>query len=82
MWQSEVFCNYLVHCLIIFLVVLFFPVEWTKAAIVALHKKGSLEDANNYRGISLLNALGKIFSYVFNMLLKTWSDVNMLIAEV
>ena len=27
-----------------------------------LHKKGNINDVNNYRGITLLSVLGKLFS--------------------
>ena len=45
--------------------------EWTRGIITALHKKGSMSDPGNYRGISLLSCLGKFFTAVlYNRLLK------------
>ena len=41
-----------------------FPIEWTKAIIVPLHKKGDPNDMDNYRGISLLSALSKVFTFI------------------
>ena len=34
--------------------------------IVSLFKKGDQEDPNNYRGIMLLNVVGKLFNKVLN----------------
>ena len=38
-----------------------YPSTWKKANIVPIHKKGSRQCKNNYRPISLLPILGKIF---------------------
>ena len=42
-----------------------YTIEWTKDIIVPLHKKGVINDVDNYRGISLLNVLSKVLSKVF-----------------
>ena len=41
-----------------------YPSTWKKANIVPIHKKGSRQCKNNYRPISLLPILGKIFEKV------------------
>ena len=56
---------YKVNCTLLreFLFVLFnkvydcnvYPIEWSKSLIFPLHKKGSVSNVQNYRGISLLN---------------------------
>ena len=37
-----------------------FPSEWTKAIIIPLHKKGDVNNPDNYRGISLLSVVSKV----------------------
>ena len=39
--------------------------------IVSLHKKGDAEDPGNYRGITLLNVVGKLFCKILNNHLVT-----------
>ena len=39
-----------------------------------MHKKGSLNDVGNYRGITLLSILGKLFTRVLNNRLKDWAE--------
>ncbi len=38
------------------------PDDWRKLLITAIHKKGSTQDLNNYRGIALLSAASKVYS--------------------
>lgn len=38
----------------------YFPPRWKRSLIVAIHKKGPLDVANNYRPISLISTLGKV----------------------
>ena len=37
------------------------PAEWKQALLVALHKKDSPTEADNYRGITLLDVVGKVY---------------------
>ena len=53
----------------------FFPESWKTAIIIPVHKKGSMNDPCNYRGISLLPALGKIYIGVFNNRFLKWSNL-------
>ena len=39
-----------------------FPEAWSKAILVAIHKSGPKDDLNNYRRISLINVMCKIFT--------------------
>ena len=43
-----------------------FPKLWAEGHIVPLHKKGDINNVNNYRGITLLSVLGKLFSRLLN----------------
>ena len=58
-----------------------FPSEWTSAVIIPLFKKGDRRDANNYRGISLLNTLGKIFTSILNRRLCKWSESTNVLSD-
>ena len=42
------------------------PKEWSKAIIIPLHKKGDKNNPDNYRGISLLSILSKVFTHIIN----------------
>ena len=48
------------------------PEQWTVGIIIPLHKKGDKNGANNYRGITLLSCLSKIFTSVLNNRLETF----------
>lgn len=41
-----------------------FPAQWNYATIVTIYKKGDVNDPGNYRGISLLDICGKIYTSV------------------
>ena len=40
------------------------PEDWVKQLTIPLHKKGSMQDCDNYRGIALLSVPGKVFCRV------------------
>ncbi len=51
------------------------PEDWRKAIIVPLYKgKGSREECNNYRGISLLSVPGKIYGRILNKRMMKITD--------
>ena len=80
---SEMFKNSTLLCVPIF-TLLFnqildsacFPEEWSKALILPIHKKGSYNNPDNYRGISLLSILSKIFTKCLNNRLVNWAEIN------
>ena len=59
----------------------YFPTRWTKAVIIPVFKKGDINDLNNYRGISLVSNLGKLFTAVLNQRLIKWSQNNDIITD-
>jgi len=52
----------------------YFPECWSEGFIIPLHKKESLNDVNNYRGITLLSCLGKLFTKILNTRLCNWAE--------
>ena len=44
----------------------YFPSCWSKSILVPLHKKGDINNPENYRGICLLDVMAKIFTSIFN----------------
>ena len=43
-----------------------FPESWGKKYLCPIFKKGDVNDPNNYRGISLIDVLNKIFAEILN----------------
>ena len=59
-----------------------FPSSWLETVLVPVHKSGTKYDPSNYRGISLLNVLYKIFSIIINNRLVKWTDQFEIIDEM
>ena len=59
----------------------YFPSSWAEGYIVRLHKKGDINNVNNYRGITLLCVLGKLFSRVLNNRLIEWAEMYQVYIE-
>ena len=59
----------------------FYPAEWSKSLIHPLHKKGSVTNVENYRGISLLNITSKMFSGIIFERLIHYCDIKDLLPE-
>ena len=50
------------------------PRDWKDAVIVPIPKKGDLNDCDNWRGISLLDVVGKVFSHVIQERLQQLAE--------
>lgn len=49
-----------------------YPECWTQAKVFTIFKKGEKLQPGNYRGISILNALGKLYDSVLSSRLQLW----------
>ena len=58
-----------------------YPITWSSAVIVPLHKGGDQNIPNNYRGVSLLSINGKVFVRILDKRLSKWSEDNEHIVE-
>ena len=54
----------------------FVPSYWREGLIVSLFKKGDREDPGNYRGITLLDVVGKLYCRVINNRLLKYLELN------
>ena len=50
-----------------------FPSEWCKSIIMLLFKRGNETDPDNYRGISLLSVVIKVFTAILHKRLYNWA---------
>ena len=58
-----------------------FPEKWTEGIIVPLYKKGNVQDVNNYRGITLLSCLAKLFTSILNKRISSFCKENHTISD-
>ena len=77
--------NYVVKFFVRYFNVLFdkgvYPDNWCESIILPLFKKGDQNDPNNYRGISLCDVSGKLYSFIINNRLQEWIEENNLTGE-
>jgi hypothetical protein len=58
-----------------------YPREWAKAIVVPIHKKGNVNEPDNYRGVSLINIISKCYTSILNRRLNTWLQNSEKIVE-
>ena len=58
-----------------------FPETWSKGCVVPVFKKGNINDPNNYRGITIISCLGKLFTSVLNSRLLAWDKEYNIITD-
>ena len=51
-------------------------IQWLTSLLVPIHKKGSTDDPDNYRGISLISCLAKLFYAILNSRLMKYCLEN------
>ena len=59
----------------------YYPILWTEALVFMLFKKGNATDTNNYRSISLLNIISKVFTSVLQKRLYKWCSIHNLLSD-
>lgn len=59
-----------------------FPKGWSEGLIVPIPKKGNPNNVDNYRGITLLSTMGKLFTRVLNNRLTFWSDCYGILIDI
>ena len=58
-----------------------FPAAWVKGCIIPVFKKGDCNDPNNYRGITIVSCLGKLFTSILNKRLLDWDKEYNIISD-
>ena len=58
-----------------------YPENWSKSIIFPLYKKGNPKNVDNYRGISLLNVISKLYCHIINKRLYNFCEINNCIPE-
>ena len=53
-----------------------YPRSWGDGIITPIFKKGDVNDAGNYRGITLINVLVKIYSQLLLNRLTSWAEIH------
>lgn len=58
-----------------------YPKSWNTSYVIPIHKKGSKQDPDNYRCLSVGSAMGKLFNSIINDRLITYLDTNNLLSK-
>ena len=53
-----------------------YPTAWGNGIICPIFKGGNVDDTSNYRGVTLVNILAKVYSYVLSNRLSKWAEKN------
>ena len=59
----------------------YFPDVWAKGVITPIFKSGDRKVTGDYRGITILSNLGKLFTKIINTRLTKWADDNSVLLE-
>ena len=55
--------------------------DWYKSILILIHKKGSKTEPLNYRGISLLSCVSKLFTAILNKRLMNYVEENNILSK-
>ena len=58
-----------------------FPGEWSKSIIAPVHKKGDVNQPDNYRGTALTSVIIKVYTHFLNSRLSEWAEMEGKIIE-
>ena len=58
-----------------------FPKQWSNGIIKPIYKKGDPNEPSNYRAITLVSCLGKLYTSIVNERLKKWALQNDVITD-
>ena len=59
----------------------YFPDKWMDGVIIPIHKKGDRDDVNNYRGVTLVSCMSKMFTSIINSRIESFCNENNIISD-
>ncbi len=71
-WLPGQWLVLLAHIFNVIFVTRVYPKEWSRAKLCTIFKKGNKNDVRNYRGISIINSMAKLYDMVLCSRLKLW----------
>ena len=57
------------------------PLDWSRGIIFPIHKEGDERNPSNYRGITLLSVVGKLYSAILTRRLSKWCEKHSKISD-
>ena len=57
------------------------PIDWARGIIVPIFKEGEKENVDNYRGITLLSVVGKLYTSILNNRISMYLEREKKIVE-
>ena len=57
------------------------PDDWTRGIIFPIYKDGDKRDPLNYRGITVLSIVVKVYAQIINDRMARWSEKHKVLAE-
>ena len=57
------------------------PIDWARGIIVPLYKEGERKNVDNYRGITLLSVVGKLYTSILTERISRWVEKKKKLVE-